>query len=230
MRYTYILVLLCCFNCNNERVLQLPEIENADVTEILDVSPAYIFYDESQPDSTLLNRKNIISTTNWLVNVDKRLSLQQAMPRIIFLQDKKRNAEIHKNENAKNYFTCNDSSIGNLGFIEFTDVYYDYSEPKTKDLNFSEILEAETFSSNQVTHLDLVLSRKTINSFKNDFSTLIEQLKLIDSASVENKTTSVSIDLYFEKSLSFQDYITVKSDLSKFKHLNLIISTNEYIY
>ena len=230
MRYTYILVLLCCFNCNNERVLQLPEIENADVTEILDVSPAYIFYDESQPDSTLLNRKNIISTTNWLVNVDKRLSLQQAMPRIIFLQDKKRNAEIHKNENAKNYFTCNDSSIGNLGFIEFTDVYYDYSEPKTKDLNFLEILEAETFSSNQVTHLDLVLSRKTINSFKNDFSTLIEQLKLIDSASVENKTTSVSIDLYFEKSLSFQDYITVKSDLSKFKHLNLIISTNEYIY
>lgn len=230
MRYTHILVLLCCFNCNNERVLQLPEIENADVTEVLDVSPAYIFYDESQPDSTLLNRKNIISTTNWLVNVDKRLSLQQAMPRIIFLQDKKRNAEIHKNENAKNYFTCNDSSIGNLGFIEFTDVYYDYSEPKTKDLNFLEILEAETFSSNQVTHLDLVLSRKTINSFKNDFSTLIEQLKLIDSASVENKTTSVSIDLYFEKSLSFQDYITVKSELSKFKHLNLIISTNEYIY
>ena len=230
MRYTYILVLLCCFNCNNERVLQLPEIENADVTEVLDVSPAYIFYDESQPDSTLLNRKNIISTTNWLVNVDKRLSLQQAMPRIIFLQDKKRNAEIHKNENAKNYFTCNDSSIGNLGFIEFTDVYYDYSEPKTKDLNFLEILEAKTFSSNQVTHLDLVLNKKTINSFKNDFSTLIEQLKLMDSASVENKTTSVSIDLYFEKSLSFQDYITVKSDLSKFKHLNLIISTNVYIY
>ncbi len=40
--------------------MQLPEIENAAITEVLDVSPAYIFYDESQPDSTLLNRKNLM--------------------------------------------------------------------------------------------------------------------------------------------------------------------------
>lgn len=230
MRYTYLLVLLCCFNCKNERVLQLPEIKNADVTEVFDVSPAYIFYDEAQPDSTLLNRKNIISTTNWLVNVDKRLSLQQAIPYIILLQEKKRNAEIHKNENAKNYFTCNDTSIENLGFIEFTDVYYEFSERPNKDLNFSKIFEAETTNSNKITHLDLVFNKKTINNFKNDLSTLFEQLKLMNSASFENKTTSVSIDLYFEKSLSFQDYITVKSELLKLKYENFIISTNEYIY
>jgi len=52
------------------------EVENAEITEVLDVSPAYIFYDETQPDSTLFNRKNLIGTTNWLVNVDKRLTLE----------------------------------------------------------------------------------------------------------------------------------------------------------
>ena len=88
------------------------------------MSPAYIFYDETEPDSTLLNRKNLISTTNWLVNVDKRLTLKQAIPKIILMQEKKRNAKMHKNENAKNYFTCNDTSIGSLGFIEFTDVVF----------------------------------------------------------------------------------------------------------
>ncbi len=31
---------------------------------------------------------------------------------------------MHKNEDAKNYFTCNDTSIKNLGFVEFTDVNY----------------------------------------------------------------------------------------------------------
>ena len=123
MRYIYLLLILICYNCNNERVLQLPQIENADITEVLDVSPTYVFYDETQSDSTLLNRKNLISTTNWLVNIDKRLTLRQAIPHIKFLQDKKRNAELHKNKNAKNYFTCNDTSISNLGFIEFTDVY-----------------------------------------------------------------------------------------------------------
>ena len=31
---------------------------------------------------------------------------------------------MHKNENAKNYYTCNDVSQHNLGFIEFTNVIY----------------------------------------------------------------------------------------------------------
>ncbi len=97
MRYIYLLIVLLCLSCNTERVLQLPEIENAEVTEVLDVSPAYIFYDETQADSTLLNRKNIITTTNWLVNVDKRLTLRQAIPYIKLLQEKKRNAGLHKN-------------------------------------------------------------------------------------------------------------------------------------
>ena len=53
MRIIYLLIFLCCLSCNNERVLLLPEIENAKTTEVLDVSPGYIFYDETQPDSTL---------------------------------------------------------------------------------------------------------------------------------------------------------------------------------
>ena len=50
MRYLLSLIILCFFSCNNERVLQLSEIKNADVTEVLDVSPAYLFYDEAQAD------------------------------------------------------------------------------------------------------------------------------------------------------------------------------------
>ena len=125
MKRWFVLVIgLVVLSCNNERVIQLPEIENAEITEVIDVSPAYIFYDETQPDSTLFNRKNLIGTTNWLVNVDKRLTLEQAIPHIQYLQNKRKKASMHKNENAKNYFTCNDTSIKNLGFVEFTDIKY----------------------------------------------------------------------------------------------------------
>ena len=72
------------YSCGNEKILQLPEINHSDITEILDVSHAYLFYDETKPDSIELNRKNLISTTNWLVNVDKRLTLDQAIPSIVF--------------------------------------------------------------------------------------------------------------------------------------------------
>ncbi|MEO9076192.1 MAG: hypothetical protein ABI263_02740, partial [Gelidibacter sp.] len=109
MKYLSLLLLLLTSSCNNEKTILLPEIENAEITEVHDISPIYIFYDETKTDSLELNRNNIISTTNWLVNIDKRLTLGQVIPKIVLLQDKKRNAEVHKNENSKNYFTCNDT-------------------------------------------------------------------------------------------------------------------------
>ncbi|MDX1700266.1 MAG: hypothetical protein R3250_06590, partial [Melioribacteraceae bacterium] len=99
MKYVFtILMLLMFFSCGNEKIIQLPEINQPEINEVLDVSPAYIFYNETKPDSVELNRKNLISTTNWLVNVDKRLSLRQVIPPIRYIQNKKRNAQMHKNE------------------------------------------------------------------------------------------------------------------------------------
>ncbi len=106
MKYICVIVLSqLILSCSKDKSVLLPEIQNASITEITDISPAYIFYDETQPDSVELNRKNLIGTTNWLFNVDKRLTLEQAMPKIMFLQDKKRNKQMRKNENARNYFT-----------------------------------------------------------------------------------------------------------------------------
>lgn len=224
MRYLYLLIILMCFSCNNERVLLLPEIEHAEITEILDVSPAYIFYDDTQPDSTLLNRKNLIGTTNWLVNVDKRLTLRQAMPHIKFLQDKKRNAEVHKNENAKNYFTCNATSIHNLGFIDFTDITYEFSEPADKSIKRSKS------SSNGISKLTLEINEENIVKLKSEINSIMEILELSKSISDEMKITGMALDLYFEENLSFQDYISVRLKLSKLETHKIIISTTEFIY
>ncbi|WAC01778.1 hypothetical protein N7U66_18105 [Lacinutrix neustonica] len=88
MRLFYLLPMLCLFSCGNEKAVQLPEIQNAKITTVQDISPAYIFYDETKPDSVELNRKNLIISTNWLFNVDKRLTLRQAVPSIKKLQKK----------------------------------------------------------------------------------------------------------------------------------------------
>jgi len=232
MRYIYLLLILICYNCNNERVLQLPQIENADITEVLDVSPTYVFYDETQSDSTLLNRKNLISTTNWLVNIDKRLTLRQAIPHIKFLQDKKRNAELHKNKNAKNYFTCNDTSISNLGFIEFTDVYYEFSEPVDKSLDLLKLLPNDLYenfpSKDGFLELPIEINTDNKTELKNEIIKYIEILEL--SISDEMKITGFSLVLYFEENLSFQDYISIKSQLEKLSTDKVRIGTNEFIY
>jgi len=208
--------------------LQLPEIENAKITEVLDVSPAYIFYDETQPDSTLLNRKNLISTTNWLVNVDKRLTLRQAIPHIKFLQDKKRNAELHKNENAKNYFTCNDTTIGNLGFLEFTDVYY--------------IIEIDSYTNDEPINNEI--RSLSIHFFSNGYFSLTELFDGKQSRSeILNINTDFDIDFFkiyrenknslhlsFDEKLRFQDYIKLKNNVLLFTNEMSEIDANEFIY
>ena len=153
----YVLILLSLLSCGSDKIVQLPEIENATITEIHDVSPIYMFFDK-ETDTIEFNRKNMIGTTNWLVNIDKRLTLKQILPHLQYLQEKRHSDGMHKNENAKNYFTCHDLSINNLGFIEFTDVYYimdesaeDFIEKSGKDYVLIDI--ARNVNSNVVNNL-----------------------------------------------------------------------------
>ena len=211
MKYLYsALVLLLFFSCGNDKALQLPEINHTEIIKVLDVSPAYLFYDETIPDSIELNRKNLISTTNWLVNVDKRLTLEQAIPKITFLQNKKRDAKMHKNEAAKNYYTCHYKKINNLGFIEFTDVYY-HDE------------SIEEYLSNQNIKDYHVINFKSDGVFIKDKSIELEELKPLDSISSK-------VFLSFDKSLSFQKYISYKEQLTKIDSRLLNIDNDEFIY
>ncbi|SFZ92402.1 hypothetical protein SAMN05428642_102703 [Flaviramulus basaltis] len=227
MRFILLGLLLIIFSCGNEKTIQLPEINHSEITEINDVSAAYLFYDETKKDSVELNRKNLISTTNWLVNVDKRLTLKQVIPHIKFLQDKKKNSS-HKNENAKNYFTCNDTSRSNLGFIEFTDVVYhegfsfNYLSktshiPTTKRVNIicssSEKIEIHFFIDN-------------ITSITTSETELLNTIKQI----LKDINEEVEIILEFRETSTFQTYIKVKSQLSKIPTESISILKDEFIY
>jgi hypothetical protein len=211
-RIVLILLTAFSFSCA-ERELQLPVTTANDITEILDVSPIYMFYDEAT-DSIDFNRKNMISTTNWLVNIDKRLTLKQILPHLQYLQEKRRGDGMHKNENAKNYFTCFNENTKNLSFIEFTDVIYhiestgDYIA-NVSGLSNSENIVAIGFKPNDDLSI-LNLNSKSIIT-KTNFNNLKNNFKEIDS--IEN-----IIYLNFHQDLSFQEYISYKS---LFLELNL---------
>ena len=213
------------FSCGNEKSVQLPKIGQSQITEIKDVSPAYLFYDETKPDSVELNRKNLISTTNWLVNADKRLTLKQVIPHIKFLQDKKKNSS-HKKEGVKNYFTCNDTVNKNLGFIEFTDVNY-HLESSEEYLSKLSTLEdsnnsiAIGFDNNgDITIVSTVLKSVLLKTKKDS---LVNNLKKCD-------TTNGIIFLSFHKNLKYQDYITYKSLISNIKFKETKLSIHEFLF
>lgn len=213
MKNLVAILLLLVFSCGKEKVIQLPEIKNAKIVDIQDVSAAYIFYDETQQDSVELNRKNLIISTNWLLNVDKRLTLKQALPSILKLQNKKRNATMHKNEAAKNYFTCNDTAIKNLGFIDFTNIVYQ------NELDINTFLSQNSELSPREIRFDS--DRITIEN--NEFNTLNKALKQFE-------TTKTELVLSFNSALNFQEYITYKAKLNNINSDYFTINTNEFIY
>lgn len=226
--FTGLLITLMLFSCGKEKSVLLPEIENAKITEVLDVSPAYLFYDETQPDSIELNRKNLIGTTNWLFNVDKRLTLEQVIPKIVFLQDKKRNAQIHKNENAKNYYTCNDTSIQNLGFIEFTNVRYKH-KTLSEYFKFNKRSEKMSLALNVISANNYSLETLYKDESNTEVYTNIEDAlqKIKDGFETEQ---NFKLYLLFSSKLSFQEYITNKSKIQNLEDEGIPIEDNEFIY
>ncbi len=228
MKYVIILLLIISFSCGKEKSVQLPEISYSKIREISDVSPAYIFYNINEKDSVELNRKNLIITTNWLINVDKRLTLRQAIPSIMLLQEKKRNAELHKNDAAKNLYSCNDTSIKNLGFIDFTNVIYHNGID-------ADIIESQglydTYPSETTNHILSIVFRSndsiTINASQTTKAEFINRLTYMDS--IQNKIMGIAY-LKFHENLTFQDYITFKSMLSGIDLKHAIISDDEYIF
>jgi len=231
--YTFVILSILFTSCNKKTVL-LPESNNQQITEILDVSPVYLFYDESKPDSTDFNRKNMISTTNWLVNIDKRLTLRQIMPHLQYLQKKRNKDGMHKNENAKNYFTCSNPNIQNLAFIEFTDVIYKMTSigkdstylntPKTK----AEYRLNASFHARS--SLSLVFNKNQNVKIGNEdipLNQLHEKLRLYIK---EYNFIGFNLKLYFDKNLTFQEYISSKSELLQLDFENVDITNNEFIY
>jgi len=236
MRYYILLIItLFLFSCGNEKIIQLPEISHSEITELNDVSAAYLFYDETQKDSVELNRKNLISTTNWLVNVDKRLTLKQVIPHIKFLQEKKANSS-HKNENAKNYFTCNDISRKDLGFIEFTDIMYYKDMTHLYERDYVDDSNWEILT--QVVNSDSILVHFTKNktddiasiSYSNQKNLQQDLINIISNdtlpAMQNGKTTMFCM---FNPLLTFQSYISLKSKISRMDLKNIKVSNDEFI-
>ncbi|TJY37267.1 hypothetical protein [Pontimicrobium aquaticum] len=199
----------CLFTSCNKRVVQLPETTNKDITEVVDVSPVYMFYDE-ETDSVEFNRRNMISATNWLVNIDKRLTLKQILPHLQYLQEKRQGDKKHS---FQNYFTCNNTDLKNLSFIEFTDVNY-FKSLNTKINNDSEIY-IRVYENGIISPFhDMRKGYDSIASLNDYFETHSEK-KLV---------------LTFDENLTIQGYINIKSQILSLDQLPIVISNDEFIY
>jgi hypothetical protein len=204
MKCIFGIVLLLLVSCGNKEDILLPKAGKTIVKDVVDLSPIYIFFRVKGKDTLAeVNRKNSIITTNWILNIDKRLPLRLVIPEVMKLQQKKREEKEHRNELALNYYSYADSIGKNLAFIPFTQVYYKMEKPKSG-------IEVYFDKSDKI-----LVGNKVIK--KNDLENYIKQ-----------NAADKDIFYSFDKNMLFDNYINLKifvrSIDSKF------ISNQEFIY
>ena len=159
MKYSMLIFLFIFFSCGNKEDILLPKSNVTLVKDIQDHSPIYIFFKINGKDTVAdVNRKNSIITTNWILNIDKRLPLRLVIPEVMKLQQKKREEKAHKNEAALNYYSYADSIGKNMAFIPFTEVYYKMGKPKSGTVVFFN-------KNNEIWVNDLAIKRAYFNAF-----------------------------------------------------------------
>ncbi|SFU34369.1 hypothetical protein SAMN05216480_101895 [Pustulibacterium marinum] len=203
-KYIFLFLIVSFISCGNKKEIELPEVSTATKTDMLDYSAAYLFFNPNEKDSVELNRKNLISTTNWVLHVDKRLALKQAIPTIKMLQEKKKNNEMHKNEDAKNYFSVNNKEIENLSFIDFTETEY------LVDDQFSKFY-IEEHHNDYTNKFPITINfnkenKITLNGTSAERGELVAFIKEFADFSAPNKETILYLN--FDEHLTFQQYIT----------------------
>jgi len=195
IKYLFGIALFLCISCGNKKDILLPKADRTIVKEVVDLSPTYIFFRVEEKDTLAeVNRKNSIITTNWILNIDKRLPLRLVIPEVMKLQEKKRGDSAHKNEAAENYYSYADSIGKNLAFIPFTKVYYTIGEPSESDM----VIRIKK-------RKDIVLvdeeevSRKEVVSYVYSLNHIVKP----------------RISLVFDKNMSYGEYIQIKILLRK---------------
>lgn len=197
MKYFSVVILFVLLSCGNKEDILLPKSNVTIVSNVVDHSPIYIFFRTKGKDTLAeVNRKNSIISTNWILNIDKRLPLRLVIPEVMKLQEKKRAEVAHKNELAENYYSYADSIGKNMAFLPFTKVYYKMGNAKGKVIvfHFKKGSDIVLLRGSEVKKKDLV---KTFYRVQYE---VIPQVAFL-----------------FDKNMSYQEYIQTKILLGNFK-------------
>lgn len=212
-KFLLLFTVLVLFSCGEKKEILLPKADVTVVKTVSDISKIDFFFKTENKDTiAAINKNAIITTTNWVFNIDKRLPLQTILPDIIKLQEKKLKKKSDEDLPKDNFYSYADSIGKNLAFLPFTHVTYilgNYSVNKSEG-----ILVIQFDKNNKMTCNGTLISEKELDSYiRTNF-----------------KDKKMKVCLVFDKNLSFGEYLSDKILFTKLLYPNLIFDGTEYVF
>lgn len=207
-----------------KKEVKIPTLSEKGVQEIQNHSQVWLFFEVKNNDTiAIVNRKNTISTTHWIYNIDKRLPLKAIMPSIIMLQDRHANS-MHSEKGMLDYFSYSDTISKRLSFLEFDGVTF-----KIDGFLSSKFIEnnADYINYHNV-HLVFNQNSVWINEVRTDRLNFKNELAALLKLYADDK--QMMLHLNFNRNLMYQDYLFYRTIIQNLSRENILINQIEFIY
>lgn len=208
-----------------KKELKIPTLAEKGIQEIQNHSQVWLFFEVKNNDTiAVVNRKNTISTTHWIYNIDKRLPLKTIIPSIITLQDKHANS-MHSEKGMHDYFSYSDTISKKLSFLAFDGVIF-----LNDGLLSKQFIEAHKTDYLNYNNINLIFNKNKIwiNEVETDKSNFKTALSAILAISSEDQ--KLMLHLNFNQNLLYQDYLFYRTIINAIGTKNILINHNEFIF
>ena len=124
MKFLYIIIITAFFMSCNHKEVMVPVNDNPGLHEVWNNSPVYILQKIEGKDTIAdLKLGQIISTTKWLVAVDRHLTLKQLLPALNKVYKRRRKVSLHSDGKGELYFAYVDSIQKKVSFVNATKLF-----------------------------------------------------------------------------------------------------------
>lgn len=210
----FLLSFFFLFNSCKKKTIQLPQVAVPGISDIYNHSQIWVFYKQDKDEiKAEINKNNTISTTHWIINIDKRLTLSSVVPALNMIKAKRAKKSVHSAEGMNNYLTYSNIQDNKIAMFSMDGIQY-MMLPKSE---IHEIINKESckhtieFDQNFI-HID---GEKI-------------QTKDWDKPKLESITDGC-LQLIFNENITYQQYMEYRLQISSVLSDKVQIETVEFI-
>ncbi len=210
------IIILCSiiigFISCNDKSLQLPQVPLSGLSGNMNHSQIWVFYNQESAQADL-NINNTISSTDWIINIDRRLALSEVIPVFQLIKKKRSKKSIHNVEGMQNFLSYSDTYNKEIALFSMDSIQYIMES------------QADIAKIEQKISCDyrLVFSQDVIELNQREFS--VDQWKTISLDTL----TPGQIQLHFDSRLTYQNYMSYRLLLNDILPKEMIVESTEYI-
>ena len=203
----FLVVTLTLFTSCTKTVLLLPQLNITGETAIQNHSEIWVYYDEDTKQADV-NKNNLITTTHWIINMDRRLSIAETTPVLQMVKSKRAKKSIHSAEGMRDYIGYSNTLDKNVSAFRIDSItYIMLPKAEMKTLN----------TNNSCTIIDFKPSSISIN--EKEFTLEKWNTSVLDSI-------KGCVQLQYDQRISYQKYMEYRLSIPK----ELKVENIEYVY